>query len=74
MKITSDHLRGLLHTQPFRSFTISMVDGKKFRVPHEDFLTVTRQGDVLFQGDRGSLVFINPLTISHVSVSERQAA
>ncbi len=74
MKFTSDFLRGLLQAQPFRPFTILMVDGEKIRVPHEDFLTVTRQGDVLFQGDRGPLVFINPLTISHVTVSEKQAA
>ena len=74
MKFTSEYLRDLLHAQPFRPFTIIMVDRKKFRVPHEDFLTVTRQGDVLYQADRGPLVFINTLTISHVTVSEKLAA
>jgi hypothetical protein len=60
-------LRDLLHAQPFAPFTIKLIDGAVYEVPHEDFLTISKSGHVLF--DDGASVFktLNPLLISEIN-------
>jgi hypothetical protein len=41
-------LRELVHASPFAPFSVRMVDGTVYRVPHEDFLVITRSGRVFF--------------------------
>ena len=46
-------LRELLQAQPFRPFAIRLIDGTVFSIPHEDFLSVTKSGNVIYDdGDR----------------------
>ena len=62
----ANRLRELVHQQPFEPFTIKMVDGAKYHVPHEDFVAVTRSGRVFY--DDGEKVFktLNVTLISEI--------
>ena len=66
-------LRDLLHAQPFAPFSLKLVDGTIYEVPHEDFLTISKSGHVLF--DDGASIFktLNPLLISEIN-EQRQTA
>jgi len=41
-------LRELIHAAPFMPFSVKMVDGTIYHIPHEDFLVITRSGRVFF--------------------------
>lgn len=34
----------LLHQQPFRPFILLLADGRAFRVPHTNFISISRNG------------------------------
>ncbi len=36
--MTTEQLQRFIHAQPFRPFWIHLADGRKFRVPHPDFI------------------------------------
>jgi hypothetical protein len=42
--MTIEQLRAAHHAQPFRPFTIHVADGRKFTVPHRDFLSHSPTG------------------------------
>ena len=44
----TERRRDLIRRNPFHPFEIKMVDGKIDRVPHEDFLPVSRSGMVFY--------------------------
>jgi hypothetical protein len=48
-----DELRATLRQDPFRPFTIHMVDGRTFRVAHRDYLALSPSGRtvIVFQHD-----------------------
>jgi hypothetical protein len=37
-------IRELMHAQPFRPFTVHLVDGRTFAVPHPDFISLSVNG------------------------------
>ncbi len=37
---TIEQVRDAMHTQPFRAFTVKLVDGRSFVVKHPDFIAV----------------------------------
>jgi hypothetical protein len=42
--MTAEQFTATLHQFPFRPFTIHMVDGRKFEVPHRDFVARSKSG------------------------------
>lgn len=50
---TSEQLKATLRQRPFRPFTIRMVDGRSFTVPHPDWVMVSPTGRaaILFEPD-----------------------
>jgi hypothetical protein len=38
---TRDQIRDAMHRQPFRPFTVRLVDGRSFEVQHPDFIAVS---------------------------------
>lgn len=58
-------LKELVHAQPFRPFTILMVNGRSFHVPHEDFLLIGRSGNVIFD-DGEQIKNINATVVSEI--------
>jgi len=45
----------LLKAHPFQPFSIRLVDGSVYSVPYEDFLSVTKSGNVVFDDGRKDL-------------------
>ena len=44
--MTAEQLRRAYQARPFIPFTISMGDGRRFRVPHSEFMIMTQSGRV----------------------------
>jgi hypothetical protein len=40
----AEHLREIMHTAPFKQFTIHVADGQPVRVPHPDFIALSGNG------------------------------
>ena len=51
--MTSEQLKATIRQQPFRPFTIRMVDGRSFAVTHPDFVIVSPTGRtaIVFEPD-----------------------
>ena len=46
--MTSDLLRAAIRARPFVPFTILMGDGREHRVPHPEFLSMSRSGRLAY--------------------------
>lgn len=53
---TIEQVRNAMHRQPFRGFTVRLVDGRSFHVKHPDFISVpdTPRGRDLVIHDKGT--------------------
>jgi len=40
--VKSQDIRDLVHAEPFKPFRLHLADGKSLRIPHPDFILVTR--------------------------------
>ena len=58
-------IKGLLEANPFTPFKLILNAGQEFEVPHHDFLHVTRNGSLLYEGD-SQTVFLNPRLVASV--------
>lgn len=65
-------IAALLARAPFEPFVIRMIDGRTYEIPAADFLHVTRQGGIYYEGD--SPAWINPLVISAIEPMASSAA
>jgi hypothetical protein len=66
---TIDQIRAAMHRAPFRGFQLRLEDGRSFRVPHPDFVSVpqNRLGrDVVYHDERGGTHHIDHLLIVEV--------
>ena len=43
-RMSPDSLKKLIHASPWSPFTLQLADGRALRVPHPDFITLTRSG------------------------------
>ena len=59
-------LRELVHAAPFAPFSVKMVDGTVYHVPHEDFLVVTRSGRVFFDDGETISKSLNATLIAEI--------
>jgi hypothetical protein len=53
---TIQQVREAMHTQPFRAFTVKLVDGQSYTVKHPDFIavpTTARGRDVVVHDEKG---------------------
>ncbi len=66
-------LRELVHALPFHAFSIVMVNGKTFHVPHEDFIFIGRSGTVVFD-DGAQIKNINPTLVSEIQENAAPSA
>jgi hypothetical protein len=58
-------LRDLLHAQPFHPFTIHLINGTKYSVPHEDFLFLGKSGNVIYD-DGEHIKSINATIVAEI--------
>jgi hypothetical protein len=67
--MTSEQLKATLRRQPFQPFTIRMVDGRSFHVPHPEWVIVSPSGRtaIVFEQDDShsvlDLMLMNELQI-----------
>jgi len=58
--VTIDKLREVARAEPFRAFTISLADGRRFRVRHPEFIWIPPEASRTFyiagDGDSESIV------------------
>jgi hypothetical protein len=56
MVTTIQQVRDAVHTQPFRAFTVKLVDGQSYVVKHPDFTsvpTLPRGRDLVIHDEKG---------------------
>ena len=51
--MTSEQLRATRESHPFRPFTIHLADGRSYRVPHRDYVSMSPSGRtvIVYQND-----------------------
>ena len=73
--MTIDQFRSTLHANPFRPFTIRMVDGRSFDVVHRDYVAQSPTGRtvVIYQPDE-SHSMLDLLLMSELEVHANGAS
>ena len=73
--MTSTELKSTIRQQPFRPFTIRMVDGRSFRVTHPDFVMVSPTGRtaIIFEPD-DSYSVVDLMLMNELDVPPPKAA
>ena len=62
-----EELRNRIKAIPFLPFSVRVVDGRSFLVPHSDHILVTSKGLVAIENDEGLLDILPSLMISGIS-------
>ena len=69
-----DEIRNVLRKQPFRPFTIHLVDGREFPIEHVDFLLISRsERSIVVEDIQGGYEIIDPMLVTSLSVSQATA-
>jgi hypothetical protein len=67
---TNQQVRDAMHTQPFRAFTVKLVDGECYTVKHPDFIsvpTLPRGRDLVIHDEKGMhLIDLNLIEEIHI--------
>ncbi len=61
-----DELRRLIKAMPFMPFTLHMTDGRAFRIPHPDHISVMVKGLIVVQDDEGVVNLLPPLLLAGI--------
>jgi hypothetical protein len=70
--MTKDEIRKLLEANT--PFTIHLTDGRKFQVPHRDFISVppgSRGNTIIVYGDDGLFNIVNLILIASLEAKEQ---
>lgn len=71
--MTLEQLRAVREANPFHPFTIHLADGRSFRVPHRDYLSMSPGGRtvIVYQGDEAfsilDLLLVTELAVEGVA-------
>ena len=67
--MTSEQMRAAREAHPFRPFTLRMTDGRSFRIPHRDYVSVSPGGRtvIVYQADE-SFSILDLLLATELSV------
>lgn len=64
-----EQLRNVHHADPFRPFTLHLADGRKFLVPHRDFLSHSPTGrTIIVYGLDDSFSIIDLLLVTELEM------
>ena len=58
-----DLIREALLQQPFRPFSLRLVDGRELRVPHREFVAVSNRRVVVIDPNDQGMAILEPLLI-----------
>lgn len=66
-------LRELLHASPFRPFVVCLTDGRKLRVDHPDYLLISPNGRIIWEGaTEDDFAIAMPLHVTGVEQAPRR--
>ena len=67
--MTSDQLRTIREAHPFRPFTVHLADGRHYRVPHRDNISMSPSGRtvIVYQND-DAFSILDLLLVTDLSV------
>jgi hypothetical protein len=70
-----DRIRELLHTAPFRPFVIRMVDGKKHKIDHPEFVLAppNKVQEVIVMEQNGRVHFVSTVLVSRIETDSDDA-
>ncbi|HWD18486.1 MAG TPA: hypothetical protein VHB20_04345 [Verrucomicrobiae bacterium] len=69
--MNADALRGLVNHDPFQPFTLRLNDGRKIRVPHRSFITISKDGRTFTTfGGTGSCDTIEVILVAGCQVDD----
>ena len=72
--MTSEHLRLTREATPFRPFTISMTDGRSYRIPHRDYISMFPGGrTVVVYNSDGSASILDLLLATELTIDPSPA-
>jgi hypothetical protein len=57
------NIRNALHQQPFKPFVLRLADGRRFPIPHPDFVAVSKRAVAVIDSTDGSAIILEPLLI-----------
>lgn len=67
--MTVEQFKNVLHSQPFRPFTIHMGDGRVFLVKHPDYVSRSQSGrTVVVHGEGESFSVLDLLLVTELEV------
>jgi hypothetical protein len=66
--MTSQQLRGIRDANPFQPFIIHMTNGRKFRVPHRDFVSISPTGRTVMIYKDDAFSILDMLLVTEVGV------
>lgn len=69
-----EELQQLIHSAPWRRFTVYLADGRSFPVPTQDHVMLTRKRTLHLQNDEGIVDIIGLGQISSVQLEEMAGA
>jgi hypothetical protein len=73
--MTSEQVRQVWNTTPFRPFTLRMTDGRAFRIPHREFLSLAPVGRTLIvHHEDGNFSILDLLLATEITVETDQPA
>ncbi|MFO0930698.1 MAG: hypothetical protein U0736_27325 [Gemmataceae bacterium] len=67
--MTVEQLRAVREANPFHPFTIHLADGRSFKVPHRDYLSMSPGGRtvIVYQGDEAFRI-LDQLLVTELAV------
>jgi hypothetical protein len=66
-----DTIRQAIRRQPFVPFTLKMNDGRQFRIPHLDYIAVSRREIYIVDPDTDAGIFLEPVLIASLEPDGR---
>jgi len=73
--MTIEQLRAAREANPFRPFTLYLADGRSWRVPHRDYLSMTPGGRTVIVYQEGeAFSIIDLLLVTELAIEEVPAS
>ena len=69
-----DTMRDAVRRSPFRAFTLRMNDGREFKVPHPEFLAVSKRVVMVIDVETGAGLQLEPLLIASMQKTDKNLA
>ena len=73
MVMDTQSIREAILRRPFQPFVLRMNDGREFRIPHPEYVAVSRRALVVIDADTQAAVTLEPILIASMRFEEKPA-